>query len=261
MRKLSLQQRNHDFATWLAWEQQKKLSTRQKDKIQSNTKSKYIVFLVKKEMKAILFQMPIMPIMTFAPSYWCIRSANPFGRQKCPGSQLLHLEALGQEIGSQSLKDLRIYENQRWFKKNSKNSKDLHRDVRAALPGSSAVGGRPITAARRGGNGWRQHQWHQCRLQRDQRIYGFPRHPARHVATACHGTSSTFFTESIYTVAPLPCRTVLYHAVPSYHVWLHHFFHRITLYSHIFTYDHIRSHERETIWIQGICQVRTSTTF
>ena len=157
-------------------------------------------------MKAILFQMPIMPIMTFAPSYWCIRSANPFGRQKCPGSQLLHLEALGQEIGSQSLKDLRIYENQRWFKKNSKNSKDLHRDVRAALPGSSAVGGRPITAARRGGNGWRQHQWHQCRLQRDQRIYGFPRHPARHVATACHGTSSTFFTESIYTVAPLPCR-------------------------------------------------------
>ena len=190
-------------------------------------------------MKAILFQMPIMPIMTFAPSYWCIRSANPFGRQKCPGSQLLHLEALGQEIGSQSLKDLRIYENQRWFKK---NSKDLHRDVRAALPGSSAVGGRPITAARRGGNGWRQRQWRQCRLQRDQRIYGFPRHPARHVATACRGTSSTFFTESIYTVAPLPCRTVLYHAVPSYHVWLHHFFtgsHYIHNISHMITYDHM----------------------
>ena len=216
-------------------------STRQKDKIQSNTKSKYIVFLVKKEMNAILFQMPIMPIMTFAPSYWCIRSANPFGRQKCPGSQLLHLEALGQEIGSQVSKiwgSMRIKGDSQ---KNSKNSKD-QRSPSPWRPGSSS---RKLCRWRKANNSsaarWKRTVTPVSPSTRptDLRLSTAPR------AARCNSLSRHI--EHLFHWKHLHRCTVtmpnlLYHAVPSYHVWLHHFFtgsHYIHIYSHMITYDHM----------------------
>ena len=216
-------------------------STRQKDKIQSSTKSKYIVFLVKKEMKAILFQMPIMPIMTFAPSYWCIRSANPFGRQKCPGSQLLHLEALGQEIGSQVSKiwgSMRIKGDSQ---KNSKNSKD-QRSPSPWRPGSSS---RKLCRWRKANNSsaarWKRTVTPVSPSTRptDLRLSTAPR------AARCNSLSRHI--EHLFHWKHLHRCTVtmpnlLYHAVPSYHVWLHHFFtgsHYIHIYSHMITYDHM----------------------